>query len=122
MFVRKIVVIGCRVGDWGRGSGEKKLMGGIARSLIGLEHVIGEPILLGELKVWIQDAMNPVKCCIRNIAILRAILIVGIRTRGKSAPWHRLRRNIAGTVHFAPVVHGNPRGMYVSRIGTNIDW
>ena len=96
-------------------------MGGIARSLIGLEHVIGKPVLLGELKVWIQDAMNPIKRCIRNIGVLRAILIVGIRAPGKNATWHETGQYIRPRP-FCPRRHGDPCRVFVGRIGTDIQW
>src|SRR5205823_11556793 len=41
-----------------RGPAEKKLMGGKTRALIGLKHVIGPAVVLGDEQVWVDQAVG----------------------------------------------------------------
>src|SRR5579863_207953 len=51
-----------RIVEWGRrrGSAEEELVGREAGALIRLEHVVGPPVLCGQLQIGIEDTVGVV--------------------------------------------------------------
>jgi len=90
------------------------MMRRIARSLVGLEHVVRKAVLRGEFEVRVEDAMDPVVLGVRYIAILWTGTILRVGTLRDALCGSLLEhRNVTSSVHFAVVVHRLPRDVGV---------
>ena len=107
------------------GSAEEELMRGNAWPLVGLEHPVGEAVLVGDLEIRVEDvvAVDRVPLGVLDIGHGRTVLtysLVGAEGRGRAAGRRLIidavRVNLAGSVHVAVVPQLDPAPL-IARCG-----